>query len=212
MALQLRNVSKRWRNSKQCRSWSDCSSRKEQSDQGLHCLSRPVCPKTKITIPYVIQWNIYWNDLKTHRFLFVFFHVWRGNRKLKIIQFFCMVIRTLLIDLSVMGKRLIQKWQNHNFEDKTVSKNVFTRFQFTCDRLMHQTKNSIKKSLNFWWGEIFMPVWKFAVFENYPLILKIVINTISEWQQLQWKVKAYTATSFLCRFTILHTSVFCAQI
>ena len=53
-----------------------------------------------------------------------------------------------------------------------------------------------KKSLNFLGKEIFMPVWKFAGFENWPLILKIVINTVSKRQQLQWKVKAYTVASF----------------
>ena len=39
-----------------------------------------------------------------------------------------------------------QKWQNHDFGDKTVLQNLFsTRLLFTCGRWMHQTKDSIKK-------------------------------------------------------------------
>ena len=40
--LLYKNMSKRRRqNGKQCRPWLDCSFR--QSDQGFHCLLRPVC-------------------------------------------------------------------------------------------------------------------------------------------------------------------------
>ena len=50
--------------------------------------------------------------------------------KLKIIKFFCLFIKTAFaensIDVSVMRKFFGQKWQNHNFGDKTVLKNLFS--------------------------------------------------------------------------------------
>ena len=75
---------------------------------------------------------IFWNDLKTHRFFIcVFFFRFEGKIvKLKIIKFFCLFKRTafaaIWIDLPVMRKFLGQKWQNHNFGNKTVSKNLFS--------------------------------------------------------------------------------------
>ena len=70
---------------------------------------------------------------KTHRFYLCLFRFEWKIEKLKIIKFFCLVIRIVFaanwIDLPVMCKCLGQKWQNHNFEDKTVlKKSFFTRF------------------------------------------------------------------------------------
>ena len=49
--------------------------------------------------------------------------------KLKIIKFFCLFTKTAVaangLDLPVIRKFLGQKWQNHNFGDKTVLKNFF---------------------------------------------------------------------------------------
>ena len=63
-------------------------------------------------------------------FFFFFFFRFEGKIvKLKIIRFFCLFIKTAVaangLDLPVMCKFLGQKWQNHNFGDKTVLKNLF---------------------------------------------------------------------------------------
>ena len=61
-------------------------------------------------------------------FSFFFFRFEGKIVKLKIIKFFCLFIKTAVaangLDLPVMRKFLGQKWQNHNFGDKT----FFTRF------------------------------------------------------------------------------------
>ena len=97
-----------------------------------------------------------------------------------------------------------QKWQNHNFGDKTVFK-----YLSSLDFSLHVIAGFIKPRIQsnkfgFLRKRDFMPVWKFGVFENKPLILKIVMNTFTKRQQIQWKVKAYTAISFkihLSRFS-----------
>ena len=53
-----------------------------------------------------------------------------------------------------MRKFLGQKWQNRNFEDKTILKNLFL-LDFSL-HVMHQTKNSIKKKFNFFADERFL--------------------------------------------------------
>ena len=60
--------------------------------------------------------------------------------KLKLIKLFCLFIRTAFaanwIDLALMRKRLGQKWQNHDFGDKTVLKNLFSLdFSWHVDRV-----------------------------------------------------------------------------
>ena len=62
-------------------------------------------------------------------FLFFFLRFEGKIVKLKIIKFFCLFIKTAVaangLDLPVMRKFLGQKWQNHNFGDKTVLTNFF---------------------------------------------------------------------------------------
>ena len=78
-----------------------------------------------------VKHSNYWNDLKTHRFLFVCFQVWRENSKIEnhyILlpvhkDYFCSKLNWLA---SLMRKIWGQKWQNHNFGDKTVLKNLFS--------------------------------------------------------------------------------------
>ena len=61
--------------------------------------------------------------------------------------------------MPVMRKFLGQNWQNHNLGDKTVLKNFFL-LDFSLHVIVgcNLTKNSIKKSLDFWGRELFMLV------------------------------------------------------
>ena len=115
--------------------------------------------------------------------------------KRKIIKFFFLFIRTAFaanwMDLPVMRKCLAQKWQNHNFGDKTVLKNLFfffTRFKFTCE---------FNQNVRIFGEERFL-----CQFENLEFFWKLIpdfenrYNIVSKRQQMQWKVKANTTISF----------------
>ena len=98
---------------------------------------------------YILKW--FKNALI---FICVFFRFEGKIVKLKIIKFFSLVIRSAFaanwIDLPVMCKFLGKNGKITILGIKLSRKIFFTRFQFTCDNLMHQTKNSIKKFEFLW--------------------------------------------------------------
>ena len=69
-------------------------------------------------------------------------------------DFFCSKLNCL----PVIRKFLGQKWQNHNFGDKTVLQNLFS-LDFSLHVIVGCIKPRIQlKSLKFWGREIFMSV------------------------------------------------------
>ena len=78
---------------------------------------------------------------------------------------------------------------------KLSRKIFFTRFQFTCEHWMHQTKNSIKK-FEFLGKRDFYASLKICRFWKLTPDLENHHKHHFKMTAVAWKVKAYTATSF----------------
>ena len=158
-------------------------------------------------------------------FICVFFRFEGKIVKLKIIKFFCLVIRSAFatnwIELPVMGKFLGQKWQNHNFGDKNVSKNLFHQILVYMWSFDASSQEFNKKKFEFLGTRDFYASLKICSFWKLIPYFENRHKYHFKMTALQWKVKAYTAISFKTdlgwffktkKLSILHTSVFCAQI
>ena len=129
----------------------------------------------------------------------LFFRFEEKILKLKIVKFFCLVIRTAFsanwIDLPVMGKLLGQKLQNHNFGDKTVSKNLFHYISVNMWSV-DVSNQEFNKKLEFLGKRDFYASLKISIFWKLTPDFENRHKQRFKMTTVAIKVKAYTATSF----------------